>query len=139
MTRSPPPGGGAVASADGWWTAGQFDDATRSVAGRLLGAGLVPGDRVVWSTSSTASALASHVGALRAGLVVVPMNTGYSEREVSYIVGDVRPAAAIVERADQADRVRRASRGPILVLGPEVDLPRAEGDGSMPPPPEIRP
>jgi malonyl-CoA/methylmalonyl-CoA synthetase len=97
------------------------------VAGRLRGAGLEPGDRVVWSTPSTVTALAAHVGALRAGLVVVPVNTAYSEREVSYIVGDVRPAAAIVERSDQADWVRRASRTPVLVVGPEVDLPDVEG------------
>lgn len=121
------PGPGRRASSNGWWTAGEFDDVTRTVAGRLRGAGLEPGDRVVWSTPSTVTALAAHVGALRAGLVVVPVNTAYSEREVSYIVGDVRPAAAIVERSDQADWVRRASRTPVLVVGPEVDLPDVEG------------
>jgi malonyl-CoA/methylmalonyl-CoA synthetase len=88
----------------------------------------VAGDRVVWSTASTVTALAAHVGALRAGLVVVPVNTGYSEPEFSYIVGDVRPAAAIVERSAQADWVRRASREPVLVVGPEVDLSEAGVD-----------
>jgi malonyl-CoA/methylmalonyl-CoA synthetase len=82
---------------------------------------------VVWSTTSTVTALVAHVGALRAGLVLVPVNTGYSEPEVSHIVGDVRPAAAIVERSDQADWVRRASPGPVLVMGPEVDLPAFDG------------
>ena len=43
--------------------------------------------------------LVAHVGALRAGLVVVPANTAYTRREVAHIVTDVRPAAAIVERA----------------------------------------
>ncbi len=106
---------------------GTFDAATRRVAARLQGAGLGPGDRVVWSTSSTVTALVAHVAALRAGLVVVPMNTAYSEREVAHIVGDVRPAAAILERRDRADWVRRASAGPVVVVGPDVDLPEAPG------------
>ena len=80
-----------------WWTAGEFESATRQVAGRLRGAGLVPGDRVVWSTASSVAALVAHVGALRAGLVVVPANTAYTERELAHIVADVRPAAAIVD------------------------------------------
>jgi malonyl-CoA/methylmalonyl-CoA synthetase len=109
-----------------WWTAHEFDSATRRVAGRLAGAGLVAGDRVVWSTSSSVPALVAHVGALRAGLVVVPANVDYSERELGHIVADVRPAAAIVDRGEQAQWVRRAMSGEVLVLGVDVDLPDAE-------------
>jgi malonyl-CoA/methylmalonyl-CoA synthetase len=108
-----------------WWTAGEFDEATRKVAGRFERAGLVPGDRVVWSTTSSVQALVAHVGALRAGLVVVPVNVGYSERELAHIVTDVRPAAAVVERADHGDWLR-GSAGPGVVVGPGVDLPDGE-------------
>ena len=104
----------------GWCTAGQFEQTTRRSAERLAGAGLVPGDRVLWSTGSSITALSAHVGALRAGLVVVPVNTAYSEREVAYIVGDVRPAAAIVERSDQVAWIDRATAGGIPVFGPEL-------------------
>jgi malonyl-CoA/methylmalonyl-CoA synthetase len=106
-----------------WWTTGQFDQATRQAAGRLRGGGLRPGDRVLWSTTSTVTSLVAHVGALRAGLVVVPANTAYSERELAHIVRDVRPAVAIVERSDQAEWVERASVGPVTVLRPDIDLP----------------
>ncbi len=109
-----------------WWTAGEFDAATRQVAGRLQGAGLPPGGRVVWSTSSSVPALVAHVAALRAGLVVVPANPAYSRRELEHIVSDVRPVAAVVERVDQAQWVRSAAPGPVVVVGPEVDLPDAE-------------
>jgi malonyl-CoA/methylmalonyl-CoA synthetase len=125
--RTPSPRPGSAHGGNRWWTAGEFADATARVAGRLVGAGLRPGDRVVWSTSSTVTALVAHVGALRAGLVLVPVNTAYSEREVAHIVGDVRPAAAVVERADQAEWVRRASVGPVVVVGPEVELDDADG------------
>ena len=109
-----------------WWTAGEFDVATRRAAGRLRAAGLGAGDRVVWSTSSSVASLVAHVGALRAGLVVVPANTSYSERELAHIVGDVGASAAIVDRADQAEWVRRGAPGPVVVTGPDLDLP--DGD-----------
>ncbi len=109
-----------------WWSAGEFEAASRQAAGRLRSAGLVPGDRVVWSTPSSVAALVAHVGALRAGLIVVPANTSYSERELAHIVRDVEARAAIVGRSEQAEWVRRASEGPVVVTGPDLDL--ADGD-----------
>ncbi len=126
--RTPPPGPGpAGGPRDGrWWTAGEFAEATARVAVRLQRGGLAPGDRVVWSTTSTVTSLVAHVGALRAGLVVVPVNTAYSEREMAHIVRDVRPAAAIVERSDQEAWIRDAAAGPVVVAGPDVDLPEPD-------------
>ena len=109
-----------------WWTAGEFDEATRRAAGRLRAAGLEAGQRVVWSTQSSVDALVAHVGALRAGLVVVPANTAYSARELAHIVTDVRASGAVVERPEQAVWVREAARGPIVVTGPALDLPDAD-------------
>ncbi|HEY5096906.1 MAG TPA: AMP-binding protein [Acidimicrobiales bacterium] len=111
---------------DRWWGADQFEEATRRAAGRLRAAGLSPGDRMVWSTGSSVASLVAHVGALRAGLVVVPANPAYSERELSHIVADTGAAAAVVERPDQAQWVRRASAGPVVVARPDLDLP--DGD-----------
>jgi acyl-CoA synthetase (AMP-forming)/AMP-acid ligase II len=109
-----------------WWTAGEFEATTRRAAGRWRTAGLEPGQRVVWSTGSSVAALAAHVGALRAGLVVVPANPAYSERELAHIVTDVRASAAVVGRPDQAQWVRDATPGPVVVCGPDLDLP--DGD-----------
>ncbi|MGD0881905.1 MAG: AMP-binding protein [Acidimicrobiales bacterium] len=109
-----------------WWAAEEFEEATRTAAGRLRGAGLEPGQRVVWSTGSSVDSLVAHVGALRAGLVVVPANTAYGESELTHIVRDVRAAGAIVERADQAGWVRAAGSGPMVVTGPGLELP--DGD-----------
>ena len=120
-------------------TAGEFDSTTRRIAGRLGAAGLQPGDRVLWSTTSSVAALAAHVGALRAGLVVVPANPSYSRRELVYIVDDVHPAAAIVERSDQVEWVRGASPA-IITMGPDVDLPEADPgrlDGADPDAPAL--
>ncbi|HEY4946672.1 MAG TPA: AMP-binding protein [Acidimicrobiales bacterium] len=113
---------GSAGPGGGWWTAERFDAATLRAAGRLRGAGLRPGERVVWSTGSSIDAVVAHVGALRAGLVVVPVNAAYSERELAHIVVDIRPAAAIVDRPDQAEWVRRASGDPMVVVGSDLDL-----------------
>ena len=113
---------------DRWWTAGEFDEATRRVAGRFRAAGLRPGRRLVWSTPSSVAALVAHVGALRAGLVVVPANTAYTERELAHIVGDVRAAGAVVGRPDQAAWVRAAAPDAVVV-GPDVDLPDGDPAG----------
>lgn len=110
-----------------WWSAGAFEEATRRAANRLLGAGLVAGDRVIWSVSSSVAALVAHVAALRAGLVVVPVNTSSTERELAHVVRDVLPAAAIVDRKDRAAWIAGAIGAPGLVIGPELDLPDADG------------
>ena len=109
-----------------WWTAGEFEEATRRAAGRFRTAGLEPGERIVWSTDSTVDGLVAHVGALRAGLVVVPANTAYSARELTHIVTDVRASAAWVGRPEQAEWVRAAGSGRIVIAGPGLELP--DGD-----------
>ncbi len=131
-------GGGASGSgrpdlSGGWWRAEAFDEATRGVAVRLRRAGLRPGDRVLWSTSSSVAALCAHVGALRAGMVVVPANPAFLRRELVHIVDDVRPAAAVVERPDQAEWIRTASPQ-ALVTGTDVDLPEVDPRGAGPDP-----
>jgi malonyl-CoA/methylmalonyl-CoA synthetase len=120
---------GTSASRRGWWTAGEFEEATRRIAVRLRRAGFKSGDRVVWSTSSSVAALCAHVGALRAGMVVVPFNPTSSERELAHVVGDVRPVLAIVESAEQEQWVRVASPH-TAVTGTGVDLPEVETAGA---------
>jgi len=107
-------------------TADWLEEATRRAAGRLATAGLRPGDRVVWSTASSVAALVAHVGALRAGLVVVPANTSYTRGELAHIAGDVRPAAAIVDEPARGRWVAEASGRPTLITSPDLDLPDGE-------------
>ncbi len=106
----------------GWTSAGELEDATRRVAGRLYGAGLRPGDRMLFSAESSLELVIAHVAALRSGIVVVPANTAYRAREIAHIVGDARPKAALVDRDDRAGWVRAAG-SETLVLGPDIDLP----------------
>jgi malonyl-CoA/methylmalonyl-CoA synthetase len=108
---------------NGWITAGELEDATQRVAGRLQAAGLEPGDRMLFSAEASIELVIAHVAALRSGIVVVPTNTAYQERELTHIVNDARPKAALLDSEDRAGWVRSATESDLLVVGPEVDLP----------------
>jgi malonyl-CoA/methylmalonyl-CoA synthetase len=112
----------------GWIDAEQLEEATRRVAGRLQAAGLEPGDRMLFSAESSVELVVAHVAALRSGIVVVPTNTAYREREVAHIVTDARPKAALVDDPDRARWIRDAAGAgsETVVVGPEVDLPDHE-------------
>ncbi len=101
----------------GWLTAEALEDATRRVAGRFAGAGLVAGDRVLFSTATSVDLVVAHVAAYRLGLVVVPTNTAATERELDHVIADAGIRAAVV------DDPTRASWGDAIVVGPDVDLP----------------
>jgi malonyl-CoA/methylmalonyl-CoA synthetase len=110
-------------SEHGWVTRGDLDAATRRVSARLHRAGLRPGDRILMSAATSLPLVEAHVGALRLGLVVVPANTAYREREIAHLVTDAAPAAAVVDDPERSAWIHRASGGRTLVVGPDVELP----------------
>jgi len=65
---------------------------------------------------------------LRLGLVVVPVNTAYTEPEVAHIVADAEPRAAVADDGERAGWARRAAGGELLTTTPGVPLP----DGGAP-------
>lgn len=107
----------------GWVSASRLDETSRRIAARLHRAGLRPGDRVLMSAGTSLELVEAYVGALRLGLVVVPANTAYREREVAYIVSHAEPRGAVVDDPERGSWVERASGGRAVVVGPEVDLP----------------
>lgn len=109
----------------GWVSAAELEQRTRTVAGRMAAAGLHPGDRMLLSASASVDLVVAHVAALRLGLVVVPANTAYLERELAHLVRDARPALAVVETAEQGRWIEAAASGdqPVVVTDTEVALP----------------
>ncbi len=126
-------GAGDGGGARGWVTAGQFEERTRAVARRLRRAGVCRGDRMVWSMTSSVDAAAVVVGALRAGVVVVPTNPSYTARELAHIVGDAKPVGAVVDDPAAA-RAISAADPTVIVMGPDLAADvtgadrRADGD-----------
>lgn len=109
---------------EGGWTSGrELEERTRRVAGRFAAAGLQRGERLVLSAGSSLQLVVAHVAALRLGLVVVPVNGAYGERELAGIVTDCRPSAAVVDDAQRGRWVEQFAPDRVVVVGPEVALP----------------
>jgi malonyl-CoA/methylmalonyl-CoA synthetase len=116
----------ALGDADGRWISyGELDARSRAVAARLAAAGLSAGERLLLSASPSIDVVVAYVAAQRLGLVVVPANTAYTQREVEHIVAGAQPAGAIVDEQERAAWVRGAR----VVCDPRVEL----QDGPEPP------
>jgi malonyl-CoA/methylmalonyl-CoA synthetase len=106
-----------ICDVDGrWLSADWLDHRSLRAAGGLQRAGLQAGDRVVLCAGTSVAMVTAFLGAVRAGLVVVPINRSYTRVEVQRIVAAARPAAAIVEDGERAGWIEDAP-----VLGLELD------------------
>src|SRR6187549_743620 len=80
---------------------GDIERNADSVAAHLAASGIEPGDRVAVGLANSVDLIASVLGVIRAGAVLVPLNPAYTADEVVYAVGDAAARLAIVE-ADHA-------------------------------------
>ena len=102
--------GGAVIHYD------DIDATSARIAHALLAAGCVPGDRVAVQTDKSWQVLALYLACLRAGLVYLPLNTGYRKTELGYFFADAEPKV-IVCMPDSADAiVSPDTRATVLTL-----------------------
>lgn len=65
-----------------------FYETAMSFASALSQLGMKPGDRMAVQVEKTPEALALYCAALAAGVIFLPLNTGYTADEVAYFVGD---------------------------------------------------
>jgi malonyl-CoA/methylmalonyl-CoA synthetase len=72
----------------------------------------------------------AYLAALRAGLVLVPINPAYTRSEVQRIVADAAPSAALVEVREHAGWTASAVQDPIAIGGLDVDMATREGGGA---------
>jgi malonyl-CoA/methylmalonyl-CoA synthetase len=124
------PARSVLADVDGRWLGGaELDERTAALAVALGGAGLAPGDRFAICAAPSAAWVIAYVAALRAGLVVVPINPAYTRVEVERIVRDAEPAAALLDDGERATWIEAAGGAPLL-LGPDLAVPAgAAGPG----------
>lgn len=99
----------------------------RRYAAALEGLGVEPGDRVAVQVEKSAEVLMLYLGCLAAGAVYLPLNTGYTEAEVGYFLGDAEPKVAVCRPGSKAafDRLAEdAAVAHVLTLD-------ADGSGSI--------
>jgi malonyl-CoA/methylmalonyl-CoA synthetase len=77
---------------------------------------------MVWSVSSSVEAVIANLAALRAGIVVVPVNRAYTARELAHVVNDVRPAALVLDDPGRAASLETAQGVSPIVLAPSLDV-----------------
>ena len=66
-------------------------------ASLLASLGLVAGDRVAVQVEKSPEALMLYLACLRAGLVYLPLNSAYQEREVAYFLENAEPRAVVAQ------------------------------------------
>ena len=78
----------AVVAGDQRLSWAQLDAAVDRAAAGFAARGLAVGDRVAVQLPNGVDWLRTALGALRAGLVVVPVNTAYTDPELEYVLTD---------------------------------------------------
>jgi long-chain acyl-CoA synthetase len=126
----------ALVFRDATLTWGELDRRVDAAAGVLLGLGLVPGDRLALALGNGLDFPVVYFGALRAGLVAVPVNPGYTGRELSHLLADSGAAvlvgvASVVNQAAEL-RTRLPALRHLVVAGSAAGtLPAAAGARSL--------
>ena len=98
---------------------GDLDRETARYANLLASLGLQPGDRVAAQVEKSAEAVFLYLGALRAGLVFLPMNPAYQRSEVSYFLGDAQPGVFVCRPQNRqlaAEMARNAGVAHVMEL-----------------------
>jgi malonyl-CoA/methylmalonyl-CoA synthetase len=102
----------------GWLSRGDVEQRSRAAADWFVSQGLRPGDRVLINATSAVPMAMAHVGALRAGLVVVPTNPAYTLTELDHVIADAAPLVAVVDNLERADELAR-THSALPVIGPD--------------------
>ncbi len=80
-------------------TFGELDERAARLASLLGQRGLQPGDRVAIHLPNRLEFIDLFLACVRAGLVLVPVNVMYREREIAHIVGDADPRLVVTTAA----------------------------------------
>ena len=99
-------------------THGQLDAGARQVAA-WLAARLVPGDRMLLAAGSGLGFLRWYLGALRAGVVVVLANPGYTGAELQHLLADSGARLAVADPGSARRLATLAARPPVVPAGDE--------------------
>ena len=95
-----------------------LEERTCGVARALLGRGLRRGERIAIFAANSADWLAVYFGAMRAGLIAVPVNWRFPDETVAHVLRDSGAKLLFVD----GDRRERAPKGlPAVEFGPDFE------------------
>ena len=119
----------ALLSGPATLTWAELDELVDRAASALRGLGLAPGDRIVLQLGNSVDFPALYFGALRAGLVAVPANTGYTGPELTHLLQDSGARALVTSSVHviaEAAALRTGELRHVLVAAPSGP------DGTLP-------
>ncbi len=130
VDRSKDPDLPAIVDAADWERAPErshrwLDERARAAARALLGRELERGDRVAIFAANSADWLAVYFGAMRAGLIVVPVNWRFPDETVAHVLKD---SGAKLLFVDEARRDRAPDGLPAVEFGPDFEAFLDPGD-----------
>ena len=102
----------------------EIDARTGRLAARLRALGGEVGDRIVVQVEKSPENVLLYLAALRAGLIYVPLNTGYTAAELAFFLADAEPAVVVCRPADAGQVQGLMTSGRLVTLG-------ADGTGSL--------
>jgi malonyl-CoA/methylmalonyl-CoA synthetase len=96
--------------------------------------GVAPGDRVVVQAPKVSDVIALYGASLQAGAVYLPLNTAYTEAELSYFIGDATPRLIVCDSTDEAEigKINGSLGATLLTLN-------SEGTGTLSSTADIKP
>jgi fatty-acyl-CoA synthase len=92
-----------------------LDRWTDCAALHLAAAALHPGDRVGIIGENSLEWVVSAIGALKIGVVVVPLNNRFTAEELRYLIDDSTPCVVLADDANR-DRIAKATNGTPIQL-----------------------
>ena len=108
------------------WTRAQLGDLVGRMDGALRALGAAPGAPVCLIAEKSVQAFAVYLACLRGGYAFFPINAGYTDSEIEYLLGDARPKVLIADpqRVEGLSRLAAERGGAFATLS-------ADGDGSL--------
>lgn len=94
------------------FTYGDIDTLSARMADALRHSGAKPGDRIAVQVDKSPENAALYLGAMRAGLIYVPLNTAYTPSEIDYFLNDASPAIFVCapEKAEALSPIAKNAR-----------------------------
>ena len=103
-----------------------FLETTARIAGAITALGLAPGDRLAAQVEKSPEALALYAACVQAGVVFLPLNTGYTVDELTYFIENSGAALVVCDGAKAAGLTPVAAS-----LGARLETLNADGSGSL--------
>ena len=86
------------------YTFADLDARSNRMAGVLLGRGLAAGDRLAVYLANCVEMIDLYLACVKQGIIFVPINILYREREISHILADAEPKAVIAREPNSGER-----------------------------------